>query len=31
MNIVGRDIDEYHRESEEFRDFLEDLGKLNKG
>lgn len=32
MNIIGRDINEYHQESEEFRNWLEnDLKKVNKG
>lgn len=31
FNIIGRDINEFHSESESFRDFLEELGKLNKG
>jgi radical SAM superfamily enzyme YgiQ (UPF0313 family) len=31
INIKGRDVDEFHEESEFFRDWLEDTGKVNKG
>lgn len=31
FRIKGRDVDEFHQESEDFRDWLEETGKLNKG
>lgn len=31
INIKGRDINEYHKESEDFRDWIENIGKVNKG
>lgn len=31
FSIEGRDIDEFHKESEDFRDWLEAEGKVNKG
>jgi len=31
FKIKDRDIDEFHQESEDFRDFIEDIGKTNKG
>lgn len=31
FKIKDRDIDEFHQESEDFRDFIEDLGKVNRG
>jgi len=31
IKIKGRSIDEFHRESEEFRDWLEDQKKVNRG
>ena len=31
IKIKDRDLDEFHAESEEFRDWLEETGKVNKG